>query len=54
MIETIIVRRHSSSQLEDAIEIQMNTGWEVVNAFCAPELPMWCALMIREDDHATD
>lgn len=50
MTETIIARRESMSQLEDAIEILMNTGWKVVNAFCAPERPMWCALLIREVD----
>lgn len=50
MTETIIVRRESMTQLEDGIEIFANAGWKVVNAFCAPEQPIWCALMIREGD----
>lgn len=50
MIESKIIRCSGSGGLEQCIEMLLNTGWKVVNAFCAPDQPMWCALMIREVD----
>ncbi len=43
------------TDLESQIETMLNNGWRVVNAYNrAGKAFSWCALMVKEDDHAAD
>lgn len=50
MIESKIVKCSGSGGLEKCIEILLNNGWNVVNAFYSNEHNGWCALLTREVD----
>ena len=50
MTESKIIKSSGSGGLEKCIEIWMNNGWNVVNAFYANEDDCWCALLTREVD----
>lgn len=43
------------ADLEKAIESLLNTGWRIVDAFYrAGKMYGWCALLVKEADHAAD
>lgn len=49
-----ILCESNGADLEKAIESLLNKGWRIVNAFYrAGKMYGWCALMVKEDDHAT-
>lgn len=51
--KAIVLCEYERSDLEKAIELWLNNGWRVVNAFCRfGKAYEWCALLVKEESDA--